>query len=256
LLETDPTNSVAIDGLIQTLHGEGADALLGISAAQALKYAEVEQEKIIQALESCIQPKLLEQYNFSLHSQQDLACAAAFSLLKFDPGNQKAIEGLKSLAKNHWSQAQKNEIVKAFSKMGIDIEGIDTSTIRSVQDILQEDFERRLLDLGLSLELEAPMIIENLVGIIVASEEERIRKKAAWCLGLIFHNFLPLISADIYIKLVSLLKSYIESLPEEKSRRRTIISVGTKEPLLACYEGLWSISEFMSLKEFYRAWNT
>lgn len=256
LLKIDPTNAGAIDGLIQTLHGEGVDASFGISAAQALRYAEAEQERVIQALESCIQPQILEPHRFSFPPYQDIACSAAFSLLKFYPENENAITVLKSLAQNHWSQMQRQEIIKALIKMGIEVKGVEISDIQNVRDILREDLERRLSEQGLNSELEPLVIIESLVGIIINAKEERVQKKAAWCLKLVFHDFLSSIPVGVYPDLVSLLKNCIESLPEKEAGSRAIISVGTQEPLLACHEGLWSISEFLGFKEFYRAWNT
>jgi energy-coupling factor transporter ATP-binding protein EcfA2 len=255
LLKIDSTNKIAIDGLIQTLDGKGADAFLGISAAQALGCAEINQEKIIKALETYIQPQLLEQESLSLPPYHELACAAALSLLKLDSENQKSITALRLLFQNYLTQIRKDKILTTLNKLGINIEGMETSDEREIQNVFQEDLKDRLSDLGLSIELGPLTTIKNLVGIIIANQELKVKKSAAWCLELVFHDFLPSLSVDIYPELVSLLKGCIESLPTEKSKKRTVISFGTKEPIVVCYMGLWNMSEYMSLKEFYKAWN-
>ncbi|MEA5447555.1 hypothetical protein VB780_03170 [Leptolyngbya sp. CCNP1308] len=69
LLEIDSTNVMAIDGLIQILYSQGIDATLAIPAAQALRYAEIQKEKVIQNLENFIQPQFLEKTTVLLPPQ-------------------------------------------------------------------------------------------------------------------------------------------------------------------------------------------
>ena len=144
LLEIDPANRIAIDGLIQTLPSRDMDAALAIPAAQVLRHAEVEQERVAQALEQCIQPYLLEENSILFPPQEDLICAAAFSLLKIHPENKSSIPVLQLLAQNHSFQIQRFQISKALERMGVENIGTEISTIPTNQEILEAAFIEKI----------------------------------------------------------------------------------------------------------------
>ncbi|MEA5447554.1 hypothetical protein VB780_03165 [Leptolyngbya sp. CCNP1308] len=158
------------------------------------------------------------------------------------------------LSQNNWLQSRRHEISEGLYKLGIQNTGIDTSNLRTNREILEKDLAERLSVIGLSLNLKRLEIIEKLINIVADTQDERNQKKAAWCLELVLHDFLPSVPNESYPNLVTSLKRCIESLPEKDQKKRALISIGTQEPALACYKGLWNISDFLDFKSFYKAW--
>ena len=255
LLTVDPNNLAAINGLIQILDSQDMYALPFL-AAQTLRYASTEKERVIQALDNLLESQVFNGQPI-LPMQQESACAAAFSLLKHNPEHGKAKFVLQALAEAYWAPTIRVRIINALEKLGIAVPNAEANLKnQTTQEIFQEDLAERLNQLELSLDLDDLTLIEKLVDIMINNQLQSCREQAAWCLELLLSDRLPFISLENLPKVVSLLKNCLDTSPDRNTVSRRLISVGTQDPIIACYKGLWSIIEVLDFPTFYKEWHS
>ncbi|GAB1541618.1 hypothetical protein NUACC21_42890 [Scytonema sp. NUACC21] len=259
LLRINPNSFEAIEGLIQILNNKNMD-MTALSAAQMLGNAKVEREldreKVIKALDRFIEEQFFNEKQAIFFQEQDNAYAASCSLLKHDPENARARFVLQVLAKMHWEPIIRSQIAQFLSNYEVSDSRDEPLEVKNFQMYFQEDLNTRLSQLGLTLDLGVLKIIEALIDIMIKDSNQNNRKKAAWCLELLMHDYLSAISIDSYPQIVIWLKSCIHNSPDRNSLTRTLISVGSQDPIVCCYKGLWSISQKLHFPSFYKAWNS
>jgi energy-coupling factor transporter ATP-binding protein EcfA2 len=254
LLKADPDNPVAIDGLIALLDTEGQNSMAFI-AAQALGHAKAGNRQVIDALEGVIRQHLFNQERLIVLPDQEAAYFAAYSLLRLDPNNELAKQTLKFLANIHWSYITRNLITQSLEKYGLTAPNSEITSEEDIQDYLHEDMSLRLSKLGVTLNLNFIETVSSLVEIMCTDSNKSNRHSAAWCLEVIMNDNLSTAPVETYSQLVTILKFCLDNSLDKDESKITYISVGTQEPIMACYKSLWSISQLLPYAIFYDAWH-
>jgi energy-coupling factor transporter ATP-binding protein EcfA2 len=254
LLKADPDNPVAIDGLIALLDTEGQNSMAYI-AARALGYAKAGNRQVIDALEDVIRRHLFNQERLIVIPDQEAAHFAAYSLLRLAPNNKLAKQTLQVLANIHWSSITRSMITQSLEKYGLPAPNSEIIDEEDIQDYLHEDISIRLSKLGVALNLNFIETVNSLVEIMCTDSNKSNRHSAAWCLEVVVNDNLPTAPIETYSQLVTALKFCRDNSLDKDESKITYISVGTQEPIVACYNGLWSISQRLPYAIFHEAWH-
>lgn len=254
LLKADPDNPVAIDGLIALLDTEGQNSMAFI-AAQALGHAKTGNRQVIDALEGVIRRHLFNQERLIVLPDQETAYFAAYSLLKLDPNNELAKQTLKVLANIHWSSITRCLITQSLGQYGLAALNSETTDEEDIQDYLHEDMSLRLSKLGVTLNLNFIETVSSLVEVMCTDSNKGNRRSAAWCLEVVMNDNLLTAPIETYSQLVKILKFCLDNSLDKDESKVTYISVGTQEPIMACYKSLWSISQRLPYAIFHDAWH-
>jgi hypothetical protein len=124
-----------------------------------------------------------------------------------------------------------------------------------IQDYLHEDMSLRLSKLGVTLNLNFIETVNSLVKIMCTDSNKGNRHSAAWCLEVAINDNLPTAPVEICSQLVTMLKFCLDNSLDKDEVKITYVSVGTQEPIMACYKSLWSISQRLPYAIFYDAWH-
>ncbi len=76
-----------------------------------------------------------------------------------------------------------------------------------------------------------------------------------WCLEVVMNGNLPTAPVETSSQLVTILKFCLDNSLDKDESKITYISVGTQDPIMACYKSLWSISQRLPYAIFHDAWH-